>query len=85
MPTASQSNVSETFSFSQSYLEGDSSPSDAITSLGTVQNFSDLTSTAAGSVGTASISLDHHTMSLDGGTGTGIVLTGQFVTDLTID
>lgn len=85
MPTASITNAGETFSFSQAYLEGDATPSAAITSLGTVQNFSDLTSTAAGSVGTASISLDHHTMSLTGGTGTGIVLTGQFVTDLTID
>ena len=85
MPTASQSNVSETFSFSQAYLEGDATPTAAITSLGTVQNFSDLTSTAAGSVGTAAVTLDHHTMTLTGGTGTGIVLKGQFVTDLTID
>ena len=85
MPTASQTVAGETFSFSQAYLEGDATPSDAITSLGTVQNFRDLTSTAAGSVGTASVTLDHHSMSLDGGTGTGIVLTGQFVTDLTID
>ena len=53
--------------------------------MGTVSNFSDLTSTAAGSVGTAAVTLDHHTMSLDGGTGTGVVLTGQFVTDLTVD
>jgi len=85
MPTASQTVAGETFSFSQAYLEGDQTPSAAITSLGTVQNFSDLTSTASGSVGTASVSLDHHTMSLTGGTGTGIVLTGQFVTDLTVD
>ena len=85
MPTASQTTAGETFSFTQSYLEGDATPSDAITSLGTVQNFSDLTSTAAGSIGTAAVTLDHHTMSLTGGTGTGIVLTGQFVTDLTGD
>ena len=85
MPTASQTTAGETFSFTQSYLEGDATPSDAITSLGTVQNFSDLTSTAAGSIGTAAVTLDHHTMSLTGGTGTGIVLTGQFVTDLTVD
>jgi len=85
MPTASVTNAGETFSFSQAFLEGDATPSAAITSLGTVQNFSDLTSTSAGSVGTASVSLDHHTMSLTGGTGTGIVLTGQFVTDLKID
>ncbi len=85
MPTASITNDGETFSFSQAYLEGDATPTAAITSLGTVQNFSDLTSTAAGSVGTAAVTLDHHTMTLTGGTGTGIVLTGQFVTDLTID
>ena len=85
MPTASITNAGETFSFSQAYFEGDATPTSAITSLGTVQNFSDLTSTAAGSVGTAAVTLDHHTMTLTGGTGTGIVLTGQFVTDLTID
>ena len=85
MPTASQTVAGETFSFSQAYLEGDATPSAAITALGTVQNFSDLTSTAAGSTGTATVSLDHHTMALSGGTGTGIVLTGQFVTDLKID
>ena len=56
-----------------------------VPTVGTVSNFSDLTSTAAGSVGTAAVTLDHHTMTLTGGTGTGIVLTGQFVTDLTID
>ena len=53
--------------------------------VGEVPNFSDITSSAAASVGTASITLDNHTIGLDGGTGTGITLTGQFVTDLTID
>ena len=84
MPTASQTVAGETFSFSQAYLEGDATPTAAITSLGTVQNFSDLTSTAAGSVGTAAVTLDHHTMTLTGGTGTGVTLTGSFLTDLTI-
>ena len=84
MPTASVTNSSETFSFTQAYLEGDATSGSAPT-VGTVSNFSDLTSTAAGSVGTAAVTLDHHTMALDGGTGTGIVLTGQFVTDLTVD
>ena len=84
MPTASITNAGETFSFSQAYLEGDSTAGSAPT-VGQVNNFSDLTSTSAGSVGTAAVTLDHHTMTLDGGTGTGIVLTGQFVTDLTID
>ena len=84
MPSATQTVAGETFSFSQSYLEGDATAGSAPT-VGNVSNFSDLTSTAQGSVGTAAITLDHHTMSLTGGTGTGIVLTGQFVTDLTID
>ena len=84
MPSATQTVAGETFSFTQSYLEGDATSGSAPT-VGTVSNFSDLTSTAAGSVGTAAVTLDHHTMSLTGGTGTGVVLTGQFVTDLTVD
>ena len=84
MPSATQTVAGETFSFTQSYLEGDATSGSAPT-VGTVGNFSDLTSTAAGSVGTAAVTLDHHTMSLTGGTGTGVVLTGQFVTDLTVD
>ena len=84
MPSATQTVAGETFSFTQSYLEGDATSGSAPT-VGTVSNFSDLTSTAAGSVGTAAVTLDHHTMALTGGTGTGVVLTGQFVTDLTVD
>ena len=84
MPSATQTTAGETFSFTQSYLEGDATSGSAPT-VGTVSNFSDLTSTAAGSVGTAAVTLDHHTMALTGGTGTGVVLTGQFVTDLTVD
>jgi len=84
MPSSTQTTAGETFSFTQSYLEGDATAGSAPT-VGTVGNFSDLTSTAAGSVGTAAVTLDHHTMSLTGGTGTGVVLTGQFVTDLTVD
>ena len=84
MPSATQTTAGETFSYTQSYLEGDATAGSAPT-VGQVNNFSDLTSTSAGSVGTAAVSLDHHTMSLTGGTGTGVVLTGQFVTDLTVD
>ena len=84
MPSATQTTAGETFSFTQSYLEGDATAGSAPT-VGTVGNFSDLTSTAAGSVGTAAVSLDNHTMTLSAGTGTGVVLTGQFVTDLTVD
>ena len=84
MPSATQTTAGETFSFTQSYLEGDATAGSA-PNVGTVGNFSDLTSTASGSVGTAAVTLDHHTMTLTGGTGTGVVLTGQFVTDLTVD
>ena len=84
MPSATQTTAGETFSFTQSYLEGDATSGSAVT-VGQVGNFSDLTSTSAGSVGTAAVTLDHHTMSLTGGTGTGVVLTGQFVTDLSVD
>ena len=79
-----QTNAGEAFSFSTSYLEGDATSGSAPT-VGTVSNFSDLTSTSAGSVGTAAVALDNHTMTLTPGTGTGIVLTGQFVVDLKIE
>ena len=82
--SVSQSQSGEAFSYSTSYLEGDATAGSAPT-VGTVSNFSDLTSTSAGSVGTAAVTLDNHTMTLSAGTGTGVVLTGQFVTDLTVD
>jgi len=83
-PSASQATSGEAFSFTQSYTEGDATPGSSIT-VGTVPNFSDITSTSAGSVGTAAVTIDNHTMTLTPGTGTGIVLTGQYVVDLTIE
>ena len=83
-PSATQATSGEAFSFTQSYIEGDQTPGSSIT-VGTVPNFSDITSTSAGSVGTAAVAIDNHTMTLTPGTGTGIVMTGQFVVDLTIE
>ena len=83
-PSATQATSGEAFSFSTSFLEGDATPGSAVT-VGTVPNFSDLTSTSAGSVGTAAVAIDNHTITLTPGTGTGIVMTGQFVVDLTIE
>ena len=83
-PSATQATSGEAFSFTTSYLEGDATPGSAIT-VGTVRNFSDLTSTSAGSVGTAAVALDNHNITMTPGTGTGIVITGQFVVDLTIE
>ena len=83
-PSATQATSGEAFSFTQSYLEGDATSGSAIT-VGTVPNFSDITSTSAGSVGTAGVTIDNHTITMTPGTGTGIVITGQFVVDLTIE
>ena len=83
-PSATQATSGEALSFSTSYLEGDATPGSAVT-VGTVPNFSDLTSTSAGSVGTAAVAIDNHTITMTPGTGTGIVMTGQFVVDLTIE
>ena len=83
-PSATQTTSGEAFSFTQSYLEGDATSGSAIT-VGTVPNFSDITSTSAGSVGTAGVTIDNHTITMTPGTGTGIVITGQIVVDLTIE
>ena len=83
-PSATQTTSGEAFSFTQSYLEGDATSGSAIT-VGTVPNFSDITSTSAGSVGTGGVTIDNHTITMTPGTGTGIVITGQFVVDLTIE
>ena len=83
-PSATQATSGEAFSFAQSYVEGDQTPGSAVT-VGTVPNFSDLTSTSAGSVGTSTVAIDNHNITMTPGTGTGIVITGQFVVDLTIE
>ena len=83
-PSATQATSGEAFSFTQSYVEGDQTPGSSIT-VGTVPNFSDITSTSAGSVGTSAVAIDNHNITMTPGTGTGIVMTGQFVVDLTIE
>ena len=82
--SVSQSSAGSAFSYATSYLEGDATPSAAST-VGEIPNFSNITSTESASVGTADIGLDNHTITLTPGTGTGVTLTGSFVTDLTID
>ena len=82
--TASQAESGEAFSFSQSFLEGDATPTSAVTT-GEVANFSDLTSTAAGDPTGLTGTIDNHTMEVDLGTSTGTIVTGQFVTTLTVD
>jgi hypothetical protein len=82
--SVAQTTAGEAFSYATSYLEGDATPSAAST-VGEIPNFSNITSTESASVGTADIALDNHTITLTPGTGTGVTLTGSFVTDLTID
>ena len=82
--SVSQTTAGEAFSYATSYLEGDATPSAAAT-VGEIPNFSNITSTESASDGTADIGLDNHTITLTPGTGTGVTLTGSFVTDLTID
>ena len=82
--SVSQTTAGEAFSYATSYLEGDQTPSAAAT-VGEIPNFSNITSTESASVGTADIGLDNHSITLTAGTGTGVTLTGSFVTDLTID
>ena len=81
--TASQSTSGENFQFTQSYLEGDAVPSSAPTA-GTVSNFSDLTSTAAGALGNGAATIDNHVISVTGGDA-GSSITGQYVTTLSVD
>ena len=82
--SVAQTTAGEAFNYTTSYIEGDATPSAAAT-VGEIPNFSNITSTEAASVGTADIGLDNHTITLTPGTGTGVTLTGSFVTDLQID
>ena len=81
--TASQLTDGENFAFQQSYLEGDSSPSSAVTT-GEVANFSNITSTVAGVLSDGAATIDNHVITVTGG-GAGTSITGQYVTTLTID
>ena len=81
--SSTQDNPGSSFSFSQSYTQADAIPTSAPT-IGSVANFGNITSTAAGVVGdldggitTAGV------ISLTAG-GAGTNATGQFVSELTI-
>ena len=82
-PSATQATSGEAFSFTQSYLEGDAVPNSAPTT-GAVSNFSDLTSTAAGAIGSGAATIDNHVISVTGGD-PGSSITGQYVTTLSVD
>ena len=85
IPTLSavQATAGESFSFSQSFTQGDAIVSSA-PSVGAVSPLSSQTSTAAGSAGTLAGTIDSSsTITLTGG-GAGTSAIGQFVSEITI-
>jgi hypothetical protein len=80
--TATQTSAGGSYTFSQSFIEGDAIVTTA-PSLGAVSAYSNQTSTGVGSgTGTGTVTSAHTVTAVGGGTGT--VTTGQFVTELEI-
>ncbi|BCU97588.1 MAG: hypothetical protein CM15mV17_1550 [Caudoviricetes sp.] len=81
--SATQATAGESFSFTQSFYQGDALSSSAPT-VGAVGNFSNQTSTAAGTKDTLAGTIDTSgTMALTAG-GAGTSAVGQFVSEITI-
>jgi hypothetical protein len=81
---ATQDDPGQAFSFSQSLNTGDAVPSSAI-SVGSVPNFSNVTSTGAGVAGSlAGTIVSDGTITLTAG-GAGTSAVGQVITEITID
>ena len=81
--SATQDTPGNSFSFSQSYTEGDAIPTAAVT-VGDVANFGNITSTTAGTAGSlaGTIGTTGALTITAGGAGTNA--TGQFVSELSI-
>ena len=81
---ATQDTAGSAFSFTQSYTQADAVPTSA-PSVGAVQNFGNITSTAAGTAGSlaGNVTSAHTFAGLTAG-GAGTSATGQFVTEVTI-
>jgi|TARA_B100000085_G_scaffold280555_1_gene305641 hypothetical protein len=81
--SATQATAGESFSFTQSFYQGDALSSSA-PSAGAVPNYSNVTSTAAGTKDTLAGTIDTSgTMALTAG-GAGTSAVGQFVSEITI-
>lgn len=80
--SASQATSGETFSYSSAFTQGDAVPTAAVT-VGDAANFSNITSTSAGTAGSlaGTISTSGAITVTAGGAGT--VATGQYVSDIT--
>lgn len=82
--SVTQDSPGSAFSFSQSYTAGDALPT-AATTVGAVPNFSNLTSTAAGTAGDlAGTITSAGAVSVTAG-GAGTSATGQHVSEITVD
>lgn len=81
--TATQATSGNSFSFSQSYLQGDAIPTTAITT-GSVANFSDITSTAAGVTGNLAGTITSGGAVTVTAGGAGTSATGQYVSEITV-
>ena len=81
---AEQKTAGSSFSFAQSYTQGDAIPGSAVT-VGASQNFGDISSTAGGTVGdlAGSVTSSHGFSGVAAG-GANTSATSQFVTELTI-
>lgn len=81
---ATQDTAGSAFSFAQSYTQADAVPTSA-PAVGAVQNFGNITSTAAGSAGSlaGNVTSAHTFAGLTAG-GAGTSATGQFVTEVSI-
>ena len=80
--TATQTSTGGTYTYSQSFIEGDALVTTA-PSLGAVSAYSNQTSTAVGSgTGSGTVTSAHAITAVGGGSGTTTI--GQFVTELTI-
>ena len=80
--TATQTSAGGTYSYSQSFIEGDAIQTTA-PALGAVSAYSNQTSTGVGSgTGSGTVTSAHAITAVGGGSGTTTI--GQFVTELTI-
>jgi hypothetical protein len=83
IPDAKQASGGSSFSFANSYTQGDTVPTAAPT-VGAVPAFGDITSESAGSAGTLAGTINTSgAITLSPGTGTGISAIGQVITELT--
>ena len=81
--SATQATAGESFSFTQSFYQGDALGG-AAPSVGEVHNFSNQTSTAAGSAGSLAGTVDSSSTTAVTAGGAGTSAVGQFVSEVTI-